>query len=104
MHFKLISSHQYNIKYTNNFFQNLTKPLELYPKAGSFFFSRNLETFTTLMSLKTSPLEDHLRLKNLLAFSTILIGMMWQYMNVFFIYRPYTLVVRREREFGIQLI
>ena len=29
--FELFSSHQYSIKYTNNFFQNLTKPLELYP-------------------------------------------------------------------------
>jgi len=62
MHFKLISSHQYNIKYTNNFFQNLTKPLELYPKAGSFFFQqkfRNIyntdvtKNFTTGRSFTT---------------------------------------------------
>ena len=29
--FELFSSHQHSMKYTNNFFQNLTKPLKLYP-------------------------------------------------------------------------
>ena len=30
-------------KYTNNFFQNLMKPLELYPKAGSFWSSERVK-------------------------------------------------------------
>ena len=42
--FELFSSHQYSMKYTNNFFQNLMKPLELYPKAGSYDTSKSKES------------------------------------------------------------